>query len=357
MKNEFYPSLEMAQNALTFHSRRIARSITHLLKTIENDLRLSDPRTQLALEVTEKSNRFHPETHFFHNRLIIAMRSQNRESAENECRELINSLVTRVDDNIIDITSVGAAQWERCALDRAVSSATAETGLQACVTPVPIDVFVQQRAHLKAALELLSQFDPAGHAELITLIRHVKLFSGKVVQGLSDTQVFGAIYIRAPRACVDPIPYYAEHAIHETAHTYLNCLMAEDPMVANNVDDKFPSPLRKDLRPMYAVYHATFVAARMALTFKNIFERTGDLRWAKMLAEVTDETIRGLKTISAAGNLTHRGTAIINNIQGLIPQIAEMSIWNEFRFDNPMPHRCGAGTAHYTDFKKYLSLQ
>lgn len=357
MKSEFYPSSEIAQNALATHSRRIARSITHLLKIIKNENIFSDSRIQLALDATSKSNRFHPETHYLHNRLIIAMKSQSRESAESECRDLINSLITRIDDKIVNITPVGTAKWERCALDRAVTSASIETGLQACVTPIPIEVFSQQSTHLRAALKLLSHYDPSGHAELATLIRHVKLFAGKVVQGLSDTQVFGAIYVRIPRNCVDPVPYYVEHAVHETAHTYLNCLMAEDPMVANSVDAKFPSPLRRDLRPMYAVYHATFVAARMALTFKNIFQCTGEHRWAKMLAEVTDETIRGLKTISSAGNLTYRGKIIIKDIQGLLSQIAEMSIWNEFRFADPMTHRCGAGTARYADFEKYLSLQ
>ena len=357
MKNEFRPSFEMAQNALATHSRRIARSIAHLLKIIENDAGFTDTRMRFALDVACKSRRFHPETHYFHNKLITAMKSQNREAAECECRRLINSLSNRVDENTINIESVGTTQWERCALNRAVTDATAETGLQAYAEPVPNDAFFQQSARLKTALELLSRYDPSGHAELVTLIRYVKIFTGKVVQGLSDTQVFGAIYIRVPRDCVDPIPYYVEHAVHETAHTYLNCLMADDPMVSNSADDKFPSPLRKDLRPMYAVYHATFVAARMALTFKNIFECTDDPRWAKMLAEVADETIRGLKTISSSGKLTSHGETIINDIKGLLPKIAEMPVWNNFRFDEIVPHRCGAGIARYTDFHKFLFLQ
>jgi hypothetical protein len=283
------------------------------------------------------------------------MKQQNQESAERECRSLLRSLADWTDDNNVRITSVGADHWERDVISRAVDSASRETGLDACVAPVDGEIFLVQSGHLKAALEMLARHDPSGYAELTTLIQCIKLFAGKVMQGLSDTQVFGEIYVRVPRDCVDPVPYYVEHVVHETAHTYLNCLMADDPMVANGADEQFPSPLRRDLRPMYAVYHATFVAARMALTFKRIYERTGEIQWAKMLAEVTDETIRGTRTIAASGKLTPRGETIIKSIRELLPQIAAMSAWNSFNFEKPVPHRCGAGVARYTDFQALLS--
>lgn len=355
MKNGFYPSPEATQNAIDAHSKRIKRSISHLLRVMQNDAQFKDPYMERATEIVRISNRFHPETHYYHNKLITSIKNQNIRAATSECRSLIQSIMTQRHDDTIAIASIGTDHWEIDALRRAIDSAAVETGLDACALPVANEILSQQSTHLKQGLATLSQGDPSTHTELTTLIQGIKLFSGKVMQGLSDTQVFGEIYIRTPRDCVDPVPYYVEHMVHEAAHTYLNCLMADDPIVVNSVVEKFPSPLRKDLRPMYGVYHATFVAARMALTFKRIFEQTGDLRWIKMLAEVSDETIRGIKVIKGYGALTERGEAIIRDICELVPSIAKMDVWDSFDFRKPAAHRCGAGVAQYADFRSTIS--
>lgn len=354
MKSDFLPTLEAAQDALAAHSCRIRRSIVHLLKVMQSTVGFALPGLGMAIEAAGEATRFRPETHFYHNKLISTMRDQDQYAAGMACQNLARSLIGPNDCNDVSIANIGADDWEMEILGRAIEIASAETGGTARAVPLASDAFIEQSANLRAGLNTIRQHFLPMYSELTTLVQSIKIFEGKITQGLTDTRTFGEIYVRAPRQCVDPVPYYVEHAVHETAHTYLNCLMAGDPLVLNEVDEKYASPLRKDLRPMYAVYHATFVAARMALTFKTIFESTGDRQWAKLLAEVSDETVRGIYTISKSGILTLRGQAIVTEINQLLNHIADMPMWRDFDFKETRPHRCGAGIAQHSSFQAFL---
>ncbi len=51
--------------------------------------------------------------------------------------------------------------------------------------------------------------------------------------------------------------------LHETAHQLLFGLSLDQPVVENDVEERYASPLRPDPRPMDGIFHATFVCARM----------------------------------------------------------------------------------------------
>lgn len=352
--NKFHPSSQSARSALEIHTNRIKRSITHSFNVLERDIGFSHPQLDAARDTVYCAHQFHPETHYYHYKLLSSMKNNAKEHAICACDNLINCLIDRHYGDCIQLGSIGDSLWEREIIKYAVESATAETGINAWVTPVETSVLVLHISNLRAGFNILEQHHSDAFYELQILIRSIKLFTGKVTQGLTDTRVFGEIYVRVPRQCVDPVPYYVEHVVHETAHSYLNCLMVADPIVLNRIEDRFPSPLRKDTRPMYAVFHATFVAARMALTFKSIFVSTEEFRWQKLLAEVSDETVRGLKTIREAANLTAYGQAILVEIEESLQQIAAMPSWRGFDFGKHALHRCGAGHAQYSAFHDFL---
>ncbi|MGN6319187.1 aKG-HExxH-type peptide beta-hydroxylase [Trinickia sp.] len=355
MKNEFLPTSEATRNALEAHSGRIRRSIVHLLEVIQSSAGVAHPEIGTVIEVARRSTQFRPETHFYHNKLISAMRCQHPDAAEMTYQKLAHSLIGTKDSSAIRIASIGTTDWEDAVLGSAVEIASVETGQTACAKPLSPDEFAEQSANLRAGLDVIRLHHLSMYFELTTLVQSIKLFSGKITQGLTDTRAFGEIYVRIPRQCVAPVPYYVEHVVHEASHTYLNCLMADDAIVLNEAGEKYISPLRKDLRPMYAVYHATFVAARMALTFKTIFESTDDPHWAKLLAEVSDETARGIETISKSGVLTLRGQAIFSEINKLLNEISTMQIWQYFDFKQVRPHRGGAGVAQHSTFQAFLN--
>jgi HEXXH motif-containing protein len=51
--------------------------------------------------------------------------------------------------------------------------------------------------------------------------------------------------------------------VHESAHLILFAQAIDGPLVTNDPDETYTSPLRQDLRSMDGIFHATFVSARM----------------------------------------------------------------------------------------------
>ena len=107
--------------------------------------------------------------------------------------------------------------------------------------------------------------------------------------------------------------------VHEAAHQLLYAHSIDEPLVTNPVDQRYPSPLRSDLRPMDGVFHATFVAARLhygnrklrdaaaaGLAARNI--ATLDAR----LSMLRDNFFNGLPTIRQFGKLTATGERILD---------------------------------------------
>jgi hypothetical protein len=172
------------------------------------------------------------------------------------------------------------------------------------------------RAEFKEALRLLKVADEQIYDETISLVSHATIFNAKAIMGGSLNRTFGAIFIASPDS--DPIgphesylkhrgvPYFLEHLVHESSHNLLFALMIMDPMVLNPVSQKFSAPLRKDLRPMYGIYHAVFVVARMVRVFKLLVNK-GYPEYQKMVDHFEPRLKNGIKVVSEHGDLTIPG--------------------------------------------------
>lgn len=55
---------------------------------------------------------------------------------------------------------------------------------------------------------------------------------------------------------------YFETLAHETGHQFLNAIWTLDPLIENEGDNLFTSPLRKEPRPLSGIFHAALVLAR-----------------------------------------------------------------------------------------------
>jgi hypothetical protein len=66
------------------------------------------------------------------------------------------------------------------------------------------------------ALSLIADVDPDMHAEIVSHVTLVKLFTGRGIEGLSSPKAFGAIWLRMPEAGKE-IPWFLEHLVHEYA--------------------------------------------------------------------------------------------------------------------------------------------
>lgn len=103
---------------------------------------------------------------------------------------------------------------------------------------------------------------------------------------------------------------------HESCHLHLFGAALDGPLVLNSEDERYPSPLRPDPRPMDGLYHATYVAARMYYAIARLLESG---RLDKKLHVQAETDLRGnmrafhdgLATIEAHGRLTELGNALL----------------------------------------------
>lgn len=138
----------------------------------------------------------------------------------------------------------------------------------------------------------------------------LKLFNGKAIRGATSASVFGAIYLRLPASDENMDIYFAEHIINETSHLHLDILLAFDQIVLNEDTEKFQAPIRVDPRPMFGIFHATFVLSRMVRLFQRLLKDKFQPEYGQKLDMFKKQFYQGLETIDKHAILTENGKKI-----------------------------------------------
>lgn len=167
------------------------------------------------------------------------------------------------------------------------------------VHPIFLDELNTHRRPINEALRLIRKYDPGVGEEFQSYVTRIKLFNGVSLRGETANVVFGSIWLRLPEPDEHPVAYWIEHLVHEIAHLQLYVLSLRDPLVHNSPDERYPAPLRQDLRPMFGNYHATFVLARMVRTFRKITLREKEPAFRESLKTLTKQFHVGLAGISS----------------------------------------------------------
>ena len=123
------------------------------------------------------------------------------------------------------------------------------------------------RESIERAMILMEQIIPALYQEIHTIIAEILLAAAPKdpdafrFDGASSYQLWGAVTLNTDEEKSDIS--MLEALAHECAHCLLFGLTIEEPLVLNDDQERYHSPLRADPRPMDGIYHATFVSARM----------------------------------------------------------------------------------------------
>ena len=130
--------------------------------------------------------------------------------------------------------------------------------------------FLSTRQLAQEALAKLSHGSPELHAEMEVLIGDIILARPDGTQrfdysGASSFALWGALTVNVleHRSWAE----YLSTIVHEAAHNLLFAIAREQPLVTDAPDERRPSPLREDLRPIDGIFHAAFVSARESMAF------------------------------------------------------------------------------------------
>jgi HEXXH motif-containing protein len=129
------------------------------------------------------------------------------------------------------------------------------------------------------ALQFLARCAPELCAELTVLTRDILVArpgGGQLLdfRGASSFALWGAIAVNQQAH-----PHwwcYVSTLVHETAHSLLFARAREEPLVLNDPDARYLSPLRADARPMDGIFHAAFVSAREACALDQCLAFLGE---------------------------------------------------------------------------------
>jgi HEXXH motif-containing protein len=133
---------------------------------------------------------------------------------------------------------------------------------------------------VRRALQRMRSAVPELYAEIKETISEIIFAHGSAgadgytFDGASSLEYWGAIALNTAVKKTDIQVF--EMLAHECGHNILFALSPEEFFVYNTDDERHPSPLREDPRPLDGIYHATFVTARMHYAIARLAE-PGDL--------------------------------------------------------------------------------
>lgn len=188
------------------------------------------------------------------------------------------------------------------------------------ILPPPPAVAATFRQRLTEARHLMQKALPAMAGEfdaLVTQIIMVTADPGADFQfdGGSSYMLWGGLFLNADshHAEVDLVEVLA----HESAHMLLFGFSCDEPLVNNDDETLYHSPLRSDPRPMDGIYHATWVSARMHWALRELLEG-GHLvpeareRARGSLADHCRHFADGLAVVASEGDLTPTGKGVMD---------------------------------------------
>ena len=163
-----------------------------------------------------------------------------------------------------------AAMW-----DRYQGALAADAHASVSLHPAPRQEFEAANARLALARAQIKAADPMLAEEISTLIQEVVFARGEVRPGMEfggATSFFawGVTFLNARRH--GSAVAMAAGLVHEAAHALLFAHTAGNPIVLNDPEERYASPLRQDARGMDGIFHATFVSARMCYALDRLLE-------------------------------------------------------------------------------------
>ncbi len=265
----FVPDPERAAGFDRRMHSELAASLRHVLAQSEGVFPVDRAPVDALIADLEAGTRYPPTAFGRYYDLVGNLLDDDLERAERTLTGLVDQPPADAYQRVAPLQSPERCPRSRLYRDRLMAEMAPGISVQP-PDPGSAEVFEQ---HYRAAMQLLHRAVPELAGEIESLVREVVPIAGGaddegVFEGASHYQLWGALFLNAAPA--DNRVAMAEMIAHESAHGFLFGCCIDEPLVYNDDDERFPSPLRSDPRPMDGIFHATFVSARMHWTMSRL---------------------------------------------------------------------------------------
>jgi hypothetical protein len=258
---------------------RMLKSLRNLLGSLQHSTNLEVTSSLDSADVAQKAVEAHgarlPATVYaMHWNLLSAIKRKEWDALP----ELIESLAQPFD--LISETRFDRFPTKACEArplnylhDLLIRNHQEEYGIEIALGEVPESEFSLSADVYASVLKKIAAEDPDTVGEFSSLISEVRLIKAPNLNAGSSFPMYGCIYLHALQE-TDPWTIYLEHLVHECAHHFLFAVWTFDPIILDSSEKRFNSPLRKEPRPLSAIYHQMFVLARV-IRMWSIFQASG----------------------------------------------------------------------------------
>jgi hypothetical protein len=123
---------------------------------------------------------------------------------------------------------------------------------------------------IKEANDILKSDMNEIYEEIKNCINTYIIFSSNTISSGTSSNLLKCIYVQTfKEKNTITLIRMLDRLVHETAHMYLHLLSIYDPFLLNSIEEKYPSPFRKDPRPLIGIFHAHFVIFRLINVLQN----------------------------------------------------------------------------------------
>jgi|GEM_PF-3704573 len=298
---------------LNNYNENLLKSTRSLLNSVEKTLHIGFCELKDMLSKIETGKKINQKLYAIHASFQDAVRQGSTKSVLQLIKDLEHLLSKEeIYATPFSIQTISCEDWEQQLLKDLQAQNCYSNG------KLPSLVFVEKceveeiAKTILESLELLRQVSPLFYNEFETYTANLKLFQSDRLVGMTDVRAFGTVYLCIPKGDIPESVYFCEHIIHEVSHLHLHTLFAIDKLVLNAPSERYTAPIRPDPRPMYGIFHATFVLSRMVRIFMLLTEKNASI-FEEYFELFLKRFLNGVNTIKQFGKLTPLGEKIMES--------------------------------------------
>lgn len=199
-----------------------------------------------------------------------------------------------------------------------------EPGNSMAMTGLDDEELATAARRIRQALDALAITAPELFDEISTLHKDIVLaqpdgHQRMTFRGATSFALWGAVALNHQE---HPAWWsYVPTLVHEAAHALLFAHARREPLVLNDPQTRYTSPLRDDPRPMDGIFHAAFVSAREAYALQKYLEHPASAQDPQAVAALKTQRMESVEAfweclaqIDRFGQLTPLGRDILDEV-------------------------------------------